>query len=390
MGERVLAAMSGGVDSSVAAALLLEQGYEVIGVTMQLWPRDLPIHHDGGCCSLSAVEDARRVAHVLGIPYYVLNFQEVFAREVIDAFTGEYLRGRTPNPCIRCNEKVKFGALLEKARELDAAYVATGHYARVDFDAGSGRYLLRKAADIAKDQTYALYGLTQEQLAHVLLPLGEFRKEETRSMARERGLPVASKRESQDICFIPDHDLAGFLERRAPGASRPGPIVNRRGERLGTHRGAIHYTVGQRKGLGIASSEPLYVLEVDTAANRLVVGRADELYGHALEVEALNWVALPGLDGPLEAQARVRYRAQEAPVRVEPLPGDRAVVRFHTPQRAITPGQSVVFYQDDLLLGGGIIARPLEARNEDPPSPATPGVPSDGGGVARIPLHHTR
>ncbi|NMA72077.1 MAG: tRNA 2-thiouridine(34) synthase MnmA, partial [Firmicutes bacterium] len=256
MGARVLAAMSGGVDSSVAAALLLEQGYEVIGVTMQLWPKDLPIHHDGGCCSLSAVEDARRVARILGIPYYVLNFQDLFTREVIDPFTREYLRGRTPNPCIWCNDRVKFGALLEKARELDAQYVATGHYAQVAYDPQRGRYLLKKAVDGAKDQTYALYGLTQVQLAHVLFPLGGYTKEEVRAMARERGLPVASKGESQDICFIPDRDLKGFLERRAPGAARPGPIVNRKGERLGTHQGAIRYTVGQRKGLGIAAGEP--------------------------------------------------------------------------------------------------------------------------------------
>lgn len=367
----MLAAMSGGVDSSVAAALLLEQGYDVIGVTMQLWPRELPIHHDGGCCSLSAVEDARRVARMLGIPYYVLNFQEIFAREVIDAFTGEYLRGRTPNPCIRCNDRVKFGALLEKARELDAQYVATGHYAQVSYDPQRGRYLLRKAVDGAKDQTYALYGLTQEQLAHVLFPLGTHKKEETRELARERGLPVATKRESQDICFIPDRDLAGFLERQVPGAAQPGPIVNRQGERLGTHQGAIRYTVGQRKGLGIAAGEPLYVLEVDTVHNRLVVGTREELYGYALEVEALNWVALPELEEPVEAQAKIRYRAGEAAVLVEPAGPGRATVRFREAQRAITPGQSVVFYQGDLVLGGGLIARPLPGRNEAPLQPAT-------------------
>lgn len=371
MGARVLAAMSGGVDSSVAAALLLEQGYEVIGVTMQLWPKDLPIHHDGGCCSLSAVEDARRVARILGIPYYVLNFQDLFTREVIDPFTREYLRGRTPNPCIWCNDRVKFGALLEKARELDAQYVATGHYAQVAYDLQRGRYLLKKAVDGAKDQTYALYGLTQVQLAHVLFPLGGYTKEEVRAMARERGLPVASKGESQDICFIPDRDLKGFLERRAPGAARPGPIVNRKGERLGTHQGAIRYTVGQRKGLGIAAGEPLYVLEVDAARNRLVVGTREELYGHALEVEALNWVAVPGLEGPVEAQAKIRYRAPEAPVLIEPLTADRARVRFREPQRAITPGQAIVFYQEDRVLGGGVIARPLPASHETPPVPAT-------------------
>ena len=371
MGARVLAAMSGGVDSSVAAALLLEQGYEVIGVTMQLWPKDLPIHHDGGCCSLSAVEDARRVARILGIPYYVLNFQDLFTREVIDPFTREYLRGRTPNPCIWCNDRVKFGALLEKARELDAQYVATGHYAQVAYDPQRGRYLLKKAVDGAKDQTYALYGLTQVQLAHVLFPLGGYTKEEVRAMARERGLPVASKGESQDICFIPDRDLKGFLERRAPGAARPGPIVNRKGERLGTHPGAIRYTVGQRKGLGIAAGEPLYVLEVDAARNRLVVGTREELYGHALEVEALNWVAVPGLEGPVEAQAKIRYRAPEAPVLIEPLTADRARVRFREPQRAITPGQAIVFYQEDRVLGGGVIARPLPASHETPPVPAT-------------------
>ncbi|HEY8531651.1 MAG TPA: aminomethyltransferase beta-barrel domain-containing protein, partial [Limnochorda sp.] len=226
--------------------------------------------------------------------------------------------------------------------------------------------------DEAKDQTYALYGLTQEQLAHCLFPLGPYRKEETRRMARDRGLAVASKLESQDICFIPDRDLAGFLERQVPGAARPGPIVNRRGEVLGTHQGAFRYTVGQRKGLGIAAGEPLYVLEVDVEQNRLVVGTREELYGHALEVEGLNWIAFPDLAEPVECQAKIRYRAADAPALVEPAGPGRATVRFRQPQRAITPGQSVVFYQDDLVLGGGVIARPLPGRNEAPLEPATP------------------
>ncbi|MBX5465647.1 MAG: tRNA 2-thiouridine(34) synthase MnmA, partial [Clostridia bacterium] len=275
---RVVAAMSGGVDSSVAAALLVRQGYEVIGVTMQIWQARDPAEEArlGGCCSLGAVADARRVAELLGIPYYVLNLQEAFRRAVIDDFVREYARGRTPNPCIVCNREIKFAALLERARELGAEYVASGHYARAGWDAGRGRWVLRRGRDARKDQSYVLYPLEQEQLAHVLFPLGGMEKAETRRLAAELGLPVAAKPESQEICFVRDGDYAAFLEGEIPDRFRPGPIVDRRGRLLGTHRGLPRYTVGQRRGLGVAAREPLYVLEVDAERNRLVVGTAAE------------------------------------------------------------------------------------------------------------------
>ncbi|MGE5552005.1 MAG: tRNA 2-thiouridine(34) synthase MnmA, partial [Bacteroidota bacterium] len=331
--ERVLVAMSGGVDSSVAAALLVEAGHEVIGATMQIWPAWLPGGQgEGGCCSLAAVEDARRVAAALGIPYYVLNLQESFADEVIAPFAEAYLRGVTPNPCLACNTRVKFGALLQKARALGAGRLATGHYARSGYEAARGRYLLRRGADARKDQSYALYGLNQAQLAASLFPLGEMTKGEVREKARHLGLPVAEKGESQEICFVPDNDYEGFLRSYVDGAnSSPnplssteergdtspargvsslasGPIVDREGRVLGYHQGIAGYTVGQRRGLGISAPEPLYVLELRPERGEVVVGPEDALYEDELTAEAVNWIAYGEPVPPsLRVEAKIRY-----------------------------------------------------------------------------------
>lgn len=359
--RRVVVAMSGGVDSSVAAALLVQAGYECIGVTMQLWSENLPKGRtESGCCSLSAVEDARRVATKLGIPYYVLNFAHDFSDGVIKRFMEDYLRGRTPNPCIVCNELVKFGTLLEKAKELDAAFVATGHYARVGFDADRDRYVVRRGIDPAKDQSYTMHGLTQEQLRHMLTPVGDYTKEQIRAIASELGLVTAAKPDSQEICFVPDGDYKEFMRLMAPESENPGPIVNTRGEVLGMHRGIAFYTIGQRKGLGIAAGTPLYVIEIDADANTIVVGGPDEVRGGGLIADSVNWVALEGLHAPRHVECQIRYHAPAVPAMIYPQEDGRVITRFFEPQRAITPGQRVVWYEGDLLLGGGVIDRPLE------------------------------
>ncbi len=369
-GERVVVAMSGGVDSSVAAALLVERGYEVIGVTMQIWPQEEPLQEarQGGCCSLAAVEDARRVADRLGIPYYVVNMRDVFAETVIDYFVAEYARGRTPNPCIACNRFVKFSALLRKARELDARYLATGHYARVWFDAEQGRHVLARGRDRHKDQSYVLYNLTQEQLAQVLFPLGELTKGEVRRLAAERGLPVAGKPESQEICFITEEAYGDFVAARAPDKVRPGPILDRAGRVLGTHRGLVFYTVGQRRGLGVSSGKPLYVLEIDPERNALVVGPAEETLSGGLEAGDVNlilldWEELRAARDGIAAEVQIRYRSAARPAVVRAAGGGRVEVWFASPQRAVTPGQAAVFYRGDLVLGGGVIERPLDGQH---------------------------
>lgn len=358
--NRVVVAMSGGVDSSLAATLLRLQGYETIGVTMQIWPAMPPGEEvrAGGCCSLGAVEDARRVADHLGIPYYVVNLRQEFQEGVIDYFCAEYQRGRTPNPCIACNLHVKFRALLAKAFELEARYLATGHYARLEFDSRSGRYLLRRGVDPRKDQSYVLFGLRQDQMPHLLFPLGGFTKEETRRLARRHGLPVAGKQESQEICFVPDDNYRRFLERRIPGSIRPGPIIDREGKVLGRHAGLPFYTIGQRRGLGLTSPYPLYVVDLDVEKNAVVVGPAEELERDALLAEGVNYIPFEAPEGPLRVTARIRYRAPEVPATVIPLPEGWARVTFDRPLRAITPGQAVVFYQGDLVVGGGFINRP--------------------------------
>lgn len=364
-----MVAMSGGVDSSVAAALLLEEGYACIGVTMQLWPEDLPREHESGCCSISAVEDARRVANKLGIPYYVLNFADIFVEEVIDRFADEYLRGRTPNPCIVCNEKVKFGAFLEKALELECDYVATGHYAIVERDEASGRYLLKRARDRQKDQSYTLYGLTQEQLSRTLFPLGPYLKEETRRIARELGLITAAKPDSQEICFVPEGDYRAFMERYRPESKRPGPIVDLQGNVLGQHQGIAFYTVGQRKGLGIPHPTPLYVVAIDEVNNALVVGPREAVEGWSLLADPVNFIAVPQLDGARRVTCKIRYRVQDAPATIEPAPEGGVITRFDEPQAAITPGQSVVWYDGDVVVGGGIIQKDLKLDGISFPAP---------------------
>lgn len=353
--QRVVVAMSGGVDSSVAAALLLEEGYEVIGITMQLWSQ-ADERTPGGCCSLETIQDARQVAERLGIPFYVVNFRDVFEKKVIDYFTAEYLQGRTPNPCIACNRHIKFAALLEKALALEADYLATGHYARVLYSPERQRYLLLKGEDERKDQSYVLYGLTQEQLAHTLFPLARYTKEEIRAKAAALHLKVADKPESQEICFVPDNNYKNFIRARlGTQAFPPGDFVNLQGEVLGRHRGLPFYTVGQRKGLGLALGYPAYVVALDPAQNRVVVGREDEVFQPGLYAKEHNFIAIPALTEAMEVQAKIRYSAVPAAAVITPLADGRVRVIFAKPQRAATPGQAVVYYLGDLVVGGGTI-----------------------------------
>lgn len=358
---RVVVAMSGGVDSSVAAALLKEEGYQVIGVTMQIWPPDKQSRF-GGCCGLDAVEDAKKVAYKLGIPHYVMNFRDIFARKVIADFCQEYSLGRTPNPCIRCNQYIKFDALLERAKGLGADFVATGHYARIEKDEAKGIHLLKKGVDQRKDQSYVLYPITQEQLGHSLLPLGNFTKEKVRKIARELELPVAAKPESQEICFIPEDDYPKFLKEYIPQAARPGLILDEYGDILGSHRGILSYTIGQRKGLGLSAREPLYVIAIEPERNTIVVGPKEKTLGNELIARRLNWITVAKLTQPITAKAKIRYRHQEAEATITPLDEDRIYVKFAEPQMAPAPGQAIVFYDGDIVLGGGTIEL---ARKQD-------------------------
>ncbi|NLK08045.1 MAG: tRNA 2-thiouridine(34) synthase MnmA [Firmicutes bacterium] len=355
----VVVAMSGGVDSSVAAALLKQSGYNVIGLTMEIWPVGME-DADGGCCSLDAVEDARRVAAKLDIPYYVVNMRDTFSEEVIQPFTEAYLEGRTPNPCIMCNRNIKFGALWQKALELNADYVATGHYAIIEQDPATKRYILKQGRDQTKDQTYALYNMTQKQLAHTLFPLGEFEKDEIREKAHQLGLPVADKPDSQEICFVPNDDYRTFLQEQAPESHRPGDIVDMEGNRLGRHEGVAFYTIGQRRGLGISAPEPLYVVGLDVEKNQVIVGSQTAVFAQGLRAVDINWISIPELKEEMQVQAKIRYNTKPAPALLRTVEQGVLTI-FEVPQRAVTPGQSVVWYKGDAVVGGGIIVEPMSS-----------------------------
>ncbi len=357
---RVVVGMSGGVDSSVTAALLKQRGHDVIGITLNVWPRleNIPeVEREDACCALGAVEDARRVADRLDIPYYVLNFREVFEDRVIKDFVQTYARGRTPNPCIRCNQFIKFDALLVKARQLGASYVATGHYARIEHGTGQdGGNRLRKAADPNKDQSYVLYVMSQDRLGAALMPLGDFSKQDTRQIAADLGLGVANKPESQEICFVPFKRYGEFIELYAPEVLQPGPIVNREGQVLGEHRGVALHTVGQRRGLGVATGEPVFVTDIQPETNTIVVGSAGDLMKRECFVDEVNWIEGDLPSEPFRAQAKARYRAQEVPCTVV-AEGGGLRISFDEPQRAITPGQALCLYDGEYVLGGGTIDR---------------------------------
>ena len=354
--KKVVVGMSGGVDSSVAAYLLKEQGYDVIGVTMQIWQEEdqFTQQENGGCCGLSAVDDARRVAQMLEIPYYVMNFRKEFQKSVIDYFVKDYLEGRTPNPCIACNRYVKWESLLKRSLDIGADYIATGHYAQIEH-LPNGRYAIKNSATAAKDQTYALYNLTQEQLSHTLMPVGAYTKDQIRAFAEEAGLPVAHKPDSQEICFVPDGDYGRFLREYGHVEMTPGDFVDREGRVLGRHKGLPCYTTGQRKGLGVSAGRHVYVVRKNAADNTILLGDNEELYARELTACRVNWISGTAPTEPVAVTAKTRYSQTEAEAEVTPLPEGRMRVVFRQPQRAITSGQAVVLYDGDTVLGGGVI-----------------------------------
>ncbi len=356
---RIVVAMSGGVDSGTVAAYLLNQGHEVIGITMRLYAG--PSH----CCGTGDVEDARRTASHLGIPFYILNYEKEFTNGVINRFVSEYTLGRTPNPCILCNQNVKFDDLLSRAESLGADYLATGHYSQIVRDVNSGKFLLKKSGDLNKDQSYVLFSMTQHQLSKTIFPMGSYTKTETRQMAKNWNLPVADKAESQDICFVPDKDYASFVEKwltkegetnqNQESIPSEGHLVDTQGNILGTHRGIHHYTVGQRSGLGIATGQPMYVTEIDFTKNKVIVGTSDEVYHVGCKVNNVNWISGVPPDAPFTSMVKIRYRHEGAEAIVSPIDDNWLEVRFVKAQRAITPGQAAVFYEGDTVLGGGWI-----------------------------------
>ena len=357
--------MSGGVDSSVAAFLLKEQGYDVIGLTMDLYDLDRSKCDEAArkcCCGWRAKEAASRAAASLGISHYVVDLRREFEEAVVGDFCREYARGRTPNPCIRCNEHIKFKALAARAKRLGAQWVATGHYARVGLNPRSGRYELRKGLDRSKDQSYFLHALTQDQLAGAVFPVGELAKADVRRIARKLDLDAADAPESQEICFVPDRKYAAFVASRCPAALEPGPILDGRGRVLGRHAGILNFTIGQRKGMGIAAPQPLYVLEIDARRQAVIVGPNEGLYQATLFVERVNFIAVDRLREESTLKVRIRYKHVEAEARVTPESGDRVRVDFAKPQRAVTPGQSAVFYDGDVVVGGGIILPGASAK----------------------------
>ena len=354
--KKVVVGMSGGVDSSVAAYLLKEQGYDVIGVTMQIWQdeEEFVQEENGGCCGLSAVEDARRVANMLEIPYYVMNFKKEFQEKVIDYFIDEYLHGRTPNPCIACNRYVKWESLLKRSVEIGADYIATGHYAKID-RTENGRYSIRMSDAQGKDQTYALYNLTQYQLAHTLMPVGYYTKDQIRDIANKIGIPVAHKKDSQEICFVPDKDYAGFIEANTQNKIEQGNYVTTDGKIIGKHKGITHYTIGQRKGLNLAMGHPVFVTEIRPETNEVVIGESEDLFQKELLCHKINFMSIPDLKEDMRVMAKIRYNHKGDTAVIHRESEDRIRVIFDKPQRAATPGQAVVFYDGEYVAGGGII-----------------------------------
>lgn len=354
--KKVVIGMSGGVDSSVAAYLLKEAGYDVVGVTMQIWQDEdtCSQEENGGCCGLSAVDDARRVANQLDIPYYVMNFKQDFKENVMDYFLDEYLKGRTPNPCIACNRYVKWESLLKRSLDIGADYIATGHYARV-IQLDNGRYTLRKSATTAKDQTYALYNLTQKQLSHTLMPVGDYTKDEIRKLAENINLQVANKPDSQEICFIPDNNYGRFISENTELEIKPGNFITTTGEIIGKHKGIPYYTVGQRKGLNLSMGHPVFVVELRPETNEIVIGNNEEVFYDRLYANQINFMSIPDIEGDIRVMAKIRYNHQGATATIKKIAKDIIECKFDEPQRAITPGQAVVFYEQDYVVGGGTI-----------------------------------